>query len=472
MGKTIIVMRHGKAKRIAEGQEDISRELTEAGVRSLRATLGDSLALWPAGAKRAEVWASPAARAQQTAELLAEALRDRGVKGVRNVKTVESLWTGDQDALLQEVRTADADTIALVGHNPFSEELVQDLTGSDIRFATGALAAVRLSDQDDAPTLGAEPEPAGRLLWFAQGPVSQRWKTLVTMEKVLASAADTVQQRYDEFFADPDDIETMHALRVSIRTARSLSAFVKPWQDEGQNAQVQDDLRAVVAITSRQRELDVMWEQVQESEDFSPDLAHFCAEQAAAERARVLKALSTKQVRKQLDRARKNLASVRWKRSYAAAGLGASEVRSRFDRMAGKLEANLSDLDLAEVERTHDVRKQAKRVRYSAERFKDILGDDAIGIAKSMVAHQDDLGAICDARVNIDIINSLAESDVPEAVGWELALLRARYETFLYSLLRDSHSQQGQQDQPGQLGQQDQPQPEGAAVETLESNPA
>ena len=59
-------------------------------------------------------------------------------------------------------------------------------------------------------------------------------------------------------------------------------------------------------------------------------------------------------------------------------------------------------------------------------------------VAQEMKDRQDDLGAICDARVNIGIIDSLATEDLPEPVAWDLALLRAKNETFLYTALRDS----------------------------------
>ncbi|MBQ6522223.1 MAG: hypothetical protein IJI15_05295 [Atopobiaceae bacterium] len=55
-----------------------------------------------------------------------------------------------------------------------------------------------------------------------------------------------------------------------------------------------------------------------------------------------------------------------------------------------------------------------------------------------MTAHQDNLGAICDARVNIDIINGFALNELPEPIAWDLALLRAENETFLYKTLRES----------------------------------
>ena len=330
----------------------------------------------------------------------------------------------------------------IVGHNPFVEDWVRELTGSRIIFATGAMACISVDvDAFGAPD-GAEPDDGRafphRLLWFAQGPISQRWKTLVTMEKVIAKAVDTVHEREDAFFADPDDAETMHKLRVSIRTLRSLIAFVRPWQDRSQNDAANVDLRDIVAVTSRLRELDVLAEQARESSDDTGELVAFCEEQAAVERASVMKALSSKALQKKLDRVSDELRSIKWKRRYRDEGIDPDEPRRRFDAMAEELQRDLEALDFAEVEKTHDVRKQAKRVRYSAERFSAILGDDAVQVSKDMTAHQDNLGAICDARVNIDIINGFALNELPEPIAWDLALLRAENETFLYKTLRES----------------------------------
>ena len=47
MSKILILMRHGKAQRPIEGQPDFERQLTEAGKRSLAATLPASLAFVP-----------------------------------------------------------------------------------------------------------------------------------------------------------------------------------------------------------------------------------------------------------------------------------------------------------------------------------------------------------------------------------------------------------------------------------------
>ena len=435
MSDTIILMRHGKAQRPADDMLDMERRLTEAGKRSLAATLPYSLGLMPRRGSQVQVWSSPAVRAEQTARIMQRACKRHGSEVDADIRIVDSLWNQDAETFLSDVRACTADIVVAVGHNPFIEDVTAQLTGSRIDFATGGFAAIQLLDADSLPQT---PEFPGRLLWFAQGPISQLWKTVVQMERVLGSAADTVQERLNAFFANPDDIETMHKFRVSIRTLRSLLAFVSPWQDGGQNKVLQEQLKEIVSVTSRLRELDVLTEQAQAMDGASPEFVEFCAQEAAAERDRVSKSLSSKKTTKKLESIVGELHDVHWRKRVNAEGLEHLEVRARFDELASELAADLEALDIADVERTHDVRKSAKRVRYDAEKFSSLVGDDAVSIARDMTAHQDNLGAICDARVNIDIINGFEMESLPEPIAWDLALLRAQNETFLYTTLRNA----------------------------------
>ncbi|MBQ9042361.1 MAG: CHAD domain-containing protein [Eggerthellaceae bacterium] len=435
MSDTLILMRHGKAQRPSDDLLDMERKLTEAGKRSLSATLPYSLGLLSAKGTSVQVWSSPAARAEQTARIMMKACKRHGADVASDLVLVDALWSQDVDAFLQMVGSCESDVVVAVGHNPFIEEVTAKLTGSHIDFATGGFAAIDMSKETASGDNASYP---GRLLWFAQGPVSQRWRTVVHMERVLGDAADAVSERLEAFFAQPDDIETMHKFRVSIRTLRSLLAFVAPWQDASQNKSVQEDLKQIVSETSRLRELDVLTEQANAMEGSTLELVAFCANEAAKERERVTKTLSSKRTSKRLERLSSELHDVKWRKYVNASGLEESDVRLRFDELAASLREDLAALDMSDVEKTHDVRKSAKRVRYDAEKFKTLIGDDAVGIAKDMTAHQDNLGAICDARVNIDIINGFDIASLPDVVAWDLALLRAQNETFLYTTLRNA----------------------------------
>ena len=441
MSKTLILMRHGKAQRPSEDMLDMERRLTEAGKRSLIATLPCSLGLMPQKGTSVQVWSSPAARAVETARIMLRACKRHGADVSDDVMAIDALWSQESEAFLEAVRSCDADMVIAVGHNPFIEDVTAELTGSRIDFATGGFAAIRLSD-DVADDDG---EHTGRLLWFAQGPVSRRWKTVVQMERILADASDTLQSRLDAFFANPDDIETMHKFRVSIRTLRSLLAFVRPWNDANQNKEAQEELKSIVAETSRLRELDVLTEQARDMEGASLEFVAFCDAKAERERAKVIKALSSKRITKMMSDVSLQMHDVKWRKFVNASGLEAADIRARFDDLAASLKEDLAAIDLSDVEKTHDIRKDAKRVRYDAEKFKSLIGDDAVDIAKDMTAHQDNLGTICDARTNIDIINGFSSEDLEEPVAWDLALLRAQNETYLYTTLRSAQENAAEQ---------------------------
>lgn len=159
MAKTLILVRHGKAASARPGEPDEARTLTAAGRAALDAPSGfaQSFSLLSADeAAAAELWASPAVRAQETAEAIVRAT------GAPAPVAHRSLWEQDDAAFLDEVAAADAETVIAVGHIPFMERMVEHLTGADVAMKPGAVAAVELAD-DLKPG-------ASRLLWFVQGP--------------------------------------------------------------------------------------------------------------------------------------------------------------------------------------------------------------------------------------------------------------------------------------------------------------
>ncbi len=76
MVKTLVLIRHGVSER---GSEDMSRELTRAGQRALSANYPHIFGLLGPEGEEAEIWTSPALRALETAEIVAEALDAEGL---------------------------------------------------------------------------------------------------------------------------------------------------------------------------------------------------------------------------------------------------------------------------------------------------------------------------------------------------------------------------------------------------------
>ena len=165
MVKTLVLVRHGKAQSAAPGQADIERTLTVEGRAALASSRGFSRTfslLSDEERENAVIWTSPAVRAQQTAQEVAEAVGLHTILGDRKVVTCESLLSQDGDAFLAELDRVNAGCLIAVGHIPFMETMTEFLTGAEISFKPGAAAAIKM---------GKTIKPGkARLAWFVQGP--------------------------------------------------------------------------------------------------------------------------------------------------------------------------------------------------------------------------------------------------------------------------------------------------------------
>jgi phosphohistidine phosphatase len=142
---TLYLVRHARAheRDIRRYPDDMLRTLSEDG-RLRFARLATKLS---ARKIRPRVIAtSPAVRCMQTADLLAEKLRNAPL-----IQQLDALAAGASlSELIEWTRRQQVDEIAWVGHEPDMSEYLGRLigaAGANIRFAKGAVAAVRFDDE-------------------------------------------------------------------------------------------------------------------------------------------------------------------------------------------------------------------------------------------------------------------------------------------------------------------------------------
>jgi phosphohistidine phosphatase len=149
----IILWRHAEAE---PGAPDMERALTSKGEKQAR-----RIAEWLHGRlpDRAKIYASPARRAQQTANALAEAAH-------RKFKTIEALAPGaSADEVLAAIKAGSArGTVVFVGHQPTLGQVVGRLLGADERewsIKKGGLVwlSLRESNGDAEPVVRAAISP-------------------------------------------------------------------------------------------------------------------------------------------------------------------------------------------------------------------------------------------------------------------------------------------------------------------------
>ena len=163
MALTVVLVRHGEAKSKVLGQTDFERELTSWGMEALSEAYPRTMGLVDATAA-SELWMSPAVRARQTAQIANDTLH------IETCRELRCLYDQDADAFLDELSQTNADTIVVVGHIPFMEDMAAFLCGQYLGFSTGAAAAISINDKQVREL--ATGRVRGRLLWFVQGPLT------------------------------------------------------------------------------------------------------------------------------------------------------------------------------------------------------------------------------------------------------------------------------------------------------------
>lgn len=151
----VFLMRHGEAQPAEEVARDEDRALTDKGESRLRKACR--------GLRRLEVFperifASPLARAVQTARIIAEELGFAG-----DVEAVEELApTALPEDMAEVLKTLSHEQVLLIGHQPYLGQLASLLitAGSRGRIGVkkGGLARIDVDDWRE--------EPAGELRWL------------------------------------------------------------------------------------------------------------------------------------------------------------------------------------------------------------------------------------------------------------------------------------------------------------------
>lgn len=405
MVRTLVLVRHGKAEKAPDDSSDLYRELTPDGRHALEIAYPRTFSLLE-DYDDVNVWSSPAIRAMQTAQVVANVL------GVDGIEVDQTLYDQNVDAILAQISTTSEDTVVIVGHVPSLDAIASRLLGKDIRLNKGAALALELPQP--AATAEEEATPAS-LLWFVDGPKPSVWGSLVSIEGEVTASAGELAACAERFFNNPDDADALCDFRMAVRRLRSLVSFLAPWESKKQAERADKVLRNLLDATARLRGIDIFSQTVDdlvEAGELGENslLPVACAHERKLERSSFMELVRKKGLVKKLDALVEELSGFRWKKSVLARGLSEEDLRSRFDEELDALDQALFGLDLSSANAVYDARRDAKELHYVANRLGVVLGDERAQMSQYMDEIQRDLGALCNARTNATLADEFRHS--------------------------------------------------------------
>ena len=402
MVKTLVLVRHGNPEAQAASGSDFDRRLTPSGARALKSAYPRTFALLGDDVD-ACVWSSPALRALETADVVADAV------GADGIEPHDCLYEQNVPAFLAELVQAGAETLIVVGHAPFVDEVATLLARRAPVFDKGAAACFALVE-------GAEgADVTGALRWFVAGPEEASWEELAAVEASLAGAASELCGRVEEFLAAPEDAKALLQFRMSLRRVRSLLQFVTPWQAKRQNKPAVHALKELQEASSRLRALDILTRTVadlMEGGELGENslLPMACAHERSLECESLLTLMRKRRAAKTLRKLAADLEHISWKGRVGEEGLTAAQLRAHFDEELAEVDDGLFGLDLRDGNAVFAARRDAKELHYVAERLGSVLGPDRAQVSASMDEVQAELGQLSDARRNQRLAEECAKS--------------------------------------------------------------
>lgn len=213
-----------------------------------------------------------------------------------------------------------------------------------------------------------------------------------------------------------DEEDSVHQMRVTVRRLRSVLATYRPLLDTEWSEPLRAELKWLAALLGDVRDAEVLRRRLRRwAAEHGPGptgvdaLRAALAERQAQGRARLLPELD-------VDRYRELIAGLadglRWSEADPRKKALRKRLRRSWRRLVVAADAVGETDDTEERRRRlHEVRKKAKRVRYTAESLGRVFGKDAERLAKAAKSVQSTLGDLNDATVMIMTIELVPEPD-------------------------------------------------------------
>lgn len=242
-------------------------------------------------------------------------------------------------------------------------------------------------------------------------------KTEKKIREAIKFRLQTIEISYQNFRNNPYSKKYVHRLRVELRKLRGILSFLSPILDKKVAKKLKHELKTFGAVLSKKRDIDSVIDLIQKVAINEPSLiedyaAVFCY--LEEERIKEAHFISKKDQLKSYD---KHLLHIKEALNHLELDLKHSEMKTleefvekRFKSKTKHLKKKYKNLDVTDYEQIHDVRKEAKKVRYTAVGFKKILPKKKQKDGKKEAkAIQENLGRKTDRYVMIKYLKQFRE---------------------------------------------------------------
>ncbi|MDK2937058.1 MAG: hypothetical protein PWP62_2066 [Eubacteriaceae bacterium] len=252
----------------------------------------------------------------------------------------------------------------------------------------------------------------------------------IIINQIVLERCTGIEEALNDYFNNPNDVETVHQVRVKIRKLRGVLSFFKPLIVPLNYELIQTKLKNLANLFGDSREADVFLEEIELIEAFSqdqelPELKKILCEKKLASRFKLSQVLSKDiaiaEIQEIIDQIKKeeltdSQVSIKTK----------NYILREIKRWIRKTQKAVNTMTVSDPASIHEVRIRCKKIRYVLESVSFMLSDKDAKKLKTFETIQDDLGMVHDAYVNHDFLKALPDPDfelqneISFFAGWQM----------------------------------------------------
>lgn len=399
----IILVRHGEAVEFSYGCDDFKRQLTERGKRDIKKVIQQT-ANHIKKEHKILIWASPAVRANETAQIIADELK------LENIDYYKFILDGDYELLAKQIEQVDDDsTVFIVGHQPYLSIWSRKIASIKVPFRKGTMAGFNITSKNP---IKANMEWIECAIMDSEEnkPSLDNVITKKDLKEIMIGILNDIEDLQNQYLNDSDNIEIVHKIRVKIRQLRSLISFIKQIFYEEEYKDYQKKLSEIAKKFSYIREIDVLTGQwysiLSKNKDLLKDfsLTKVLKDEREKEKLKINDYIISKTMNSELD----NILS--WIKTWEESpeeDLKISQLAiNKFNKWNSAVTKGIKNIKFNKLKEVHSLRILYKKVRYVQNSIEYFNKNSKWNLAQ-LKDKQDDLGYYCDIVNNIAILKDL-----------------------------------------------------------------
>ncbi len=234
---------------------------------------------------------------------------------------------------------------------------------------------------------------------------------------VLIGRAGKVRQSYKHFFNNPFQEKTVHKLRVDCRKLRGILNILKKAMYKEDYVKLNRELRDIALVISDLREIDVLTALCDKTAKQHPDMSdHFqemfsyLNDERHKKMEQALDDAEKTDIEKKIEDILMRSEGLEFKQKYRDEKDLTAFIGARLEKKYKKLTANYDEIRMEDYEHVHEVRKDAKKLRFGAAYLGRLTDLDHKTISKKARNIQDEFGEVTDHHVNAALLENYAEA--------------------------------------------------------------